>query len=124
MSAIDIREAAAVLPAAWSSRPLGKVGAACVKVLRMDEAPGEEEVHGTAEALFVVEGRLELSVGGADVSVGPGELYLVPAGALHAVRAGSRGTLVIFEAVPPVTTATGVRASGGRLGSVLEEFGQ
>lgn len=98
MKAIDVRGTAAALPEAWSSRALGKVGAARVKVLRMDELPGEEEAHGTAEALFVLDGRLELSVGGADVSVRPGELYLVPAGATHAVRAGSRGTLLIFAA--------------------------
>ncbi|MFI2237947.1 cupin domain-containing protein [Streptomyces chrestomyceticus] len=98
MKAIDVRETAAALPQAWSSRVLGKVGAARVKVLRMSELPGEEEAHGTAEALFVLDGRLELSVGGADVSVGPGELYLVPAGVRHAVRAGSCGTLVILDA--------------------------
>ncbi|MEF3118625.1 cupin domain-containing protein [Streptomyces chrestomyceticus] len=97
MKAIDVRETAAALPEAWSSRVLGEVGAARVKVLRMDELPGEEEAHGTAEALFVLDGRLELSVGGADVSVGPGQLYLVPAGVTHAVRAGSRGTLVILD---------------------------
>ncbi|MFB1046346.1 cupin domain-containing protein [Streptomyces chrestomyceticus] len=97
MKAIDVRETAAALPEAWSSRVLGEVGTARVKVLRMDESPGEEEAHATAEALFVLDGRLELSVGGADVSVGPGQLYLVPAGVTHAVRAGSRGTLVILD---------------------------
>ncbi|GCD44035.1 cupin domain-containing protein [Streptomyces paromomycinus] len=98
MKAIDVRETVAALPEAWSSRVLGEVGTARVKVLRMDELPGEEEAHGTPEALFVLDGRLELSVGGAIVSVGPGELYLVPAGVKHAVRAGSRGTLVILDA--------------------------
>ncbi|MEU5586920.1 hypothetical protein [Streptomyces chrestomyceticus] len=36
-------------------------------------------------------------MGGVDVSVGPGELYLVPADVTHAVRAGSRGRLVILD---------------------------
>ncbi|MFK8848134.1 cupin domain-containing protein [Streptomyces sp. Ac-502] len=106
MKAIDVRATAAALPEAWSSRALGEVGAARVKVLRMDEVPGEEEAHGTAEALFVLDGRLELSVGGTDVSVGPGELYLVPAGARHAVRAGSHGTLLIFEAATETEAET------------------
>ncbi|WP_031190460.1 MULTISPECIES: cupin domain-containing protein [Streptomyces] len=98
MTAIDVRKAADALPDAWSSQSLGRVGAADVKVLRMNELPGEEEAHDTAEVLFVLDGRLELTVDGAAVSVGQGEMYAVPAGAPHAVRAGSRGTLVIVEA--------------------------
>ncbi|WP_394298732.1 cupin domain-containing protein [Streptomyces rimosus] len=95
---IDVRQAAGSLPRAWSSRSLGRVGAADVKVLRMNELPGEEEAHDAAEVLFVVDGRLELTVGGTAVSVRRGEMYVVPAGALHAVRAGSHGTLMIVEA--------------------------
>ncbi|KEF06279.1 MULTISPECIES: cupin domain-containing protein [Streptomyces] len=98
MTAIDVRKVADALPGAWSSRSLGRAGAADVKVLRMNELPGEEEAHDTAEVLFVLDGRLELTVDGAAVSVGQGEMYVVPAGAPHAVRAGSRGTLVIVEA--------------------------
>ncbi|MFD5192628.1 cupin domain-containing protein [Streptomyces sp. NPDC087769] len=97
MSAVDLAETAAGLPEAWSSRRLGMVGAACVKVLRMDGLPVEEESHGAAEALLVLDGRLELEVDGMPVSVRAGELFMVAAGAAHAVRPGSRGTLVIVE---------------------------
>ncbi|MCZ2527496.1 cupin domain-containing protein [Streptomyces sp. HB2AG] len=97
MGAIDLAEMAAGLPEAWSSRRLGLVGAACVKVLRMDELPVEEEIHGAAEALLVLDGRLELEAGGMSVSVRAGELFMVEAGIAHAVRPGSRGTLVIVE---------------------------
>ncbi|MFF1459604.1 cupin domain-containing protein [Streptomyces sp. NPDC058330] len=57
----------------------------------------EEERHGTTEALLVLDGRLELEVGGMPVPAGAGELFLVPAGTAHAVRPGSRGTLMIVE---------------------------
>ncbi|MGI5350398.1 cupin domain-containing protein [Streptomyces sp. CA-250714] len=97
MSAVNLAETAAGLPTAWSSRTLGLVGAACVKVLRMDELPVEEESHEAAEALLVLDGRLELEVDGMPVSVRAGELYMVAAGTAHAVRPGSRGTLVIVE---------------------------
>ncbi|RVU18864.1 cupin domain-containing protein [Streptomyces antnestii] len=97
MSAINLAETAAGLPEAWSSRKLGMVGAACVKVLRMDGLPVEEECHGTAEALLVLDGRLELEVAGMPVSVRAGELFMVAANTAHAVRPGSRGTLVIVE---------------------------
>ncbi|MEU0742579.1 cupin domain-containing protein [Streptomyces sp. NPDC006134] len=97
MSSIDLAGTAAALPAAWSSRPLGRVGTACVKVLRMDGSPVREESHGADEVLLVLDGRLELVVEGTEVTVEAGEMYRVPAGARHAVRPGSRGTLVIVE---------------------------
>lgn len=94
---VNLVAAAAGLPQPWSSRQLGRVGPACVKVLRMDELPVEEESHAADEALLVLDGRLELGVDGKPVSVRAGELYMVAAGTVHAVRSGSRGTLVIVE---------------------------
>ncbi|WP_308363798.1 MULTISPECIES: cupin domain-containing protein [unclassified Streptomyces] len=63
----------------------------------MDEMPVGAERHEAPEALLVLEGQLQLDVSGRPVSVGTGELYMVPAGTTHAVRPGSRGTLVIVE---------------------------
>ncbi|CAM5584759.1 cupin domain-containing protein [Streptomyces abikoensis] len=97
MTVINLNDTAAALPDAWRSRVLGRVGTACIKVLRMSELPGEEERHDAPEALLVLDGRLELVVGGETVTVGTGGLYVVPAGTRHAVRPGSRGTLVIVE---------------------------
>jgi hypothetical protein len=62
MSSVNLAETAAGLPAAWSSRRLGLVGAACVKVLRMDGLPVEEESYGAAEALLVLDGQSILLV--------------------------------------------------------------
>ncbi|WP_329124865.1 cupin domain-containing protein [Streptomyces sp. NBC_01353] len=97
MSSINVVETAAALPAAWSSYALGKIGAACVKVLRMDSSLVQEEAHGSDELLLVLDGRLELLVEGTEVAVETGEMYRVPAGARHAVGPGSHGTLVIVE---------------------------
>ncbi|MFC4911742.1 cupin domain-containing protein [Actinomadura gamaensis] len=97
MSVVNLVETAAGLPEAWRSLPLGRVGTACVKVLRMDEMPVAEESHGGAEALLVLDGLLELVVDGTPVSVRAGELFMVAAGTPHTVSSGSRGTLVIVE---------------------------
>ncbi|MFH8790386.1 cupin domain-containing protein [Streptomyces roseoverticillatus] len=97
MTVIDLNDTAAALPDAWRSRVLGRVGPACLKVLRMSELPLEEESHDAPEALLVLDGRLELDVNGQAVTIGAGELRIVPAGVRHAVRPGSRGVLVIVE---------------------------
>ncbi|MGW2253167.1 cupin domain-containing protein [Kitasatospora sp. NPDC001660] len=94
---MNLVDAASSLPEAWRSEVLAEVGTAAVKVLRMDGRALPPEVHAAAEALLVVEGRLELLVDGVELSVGAGELYRVPAGAVHAVRPGSGGTLLIVE---------------------------
>ncbi|WP_380284029.1 cupin domain-containing protein [Kitasatospora purpeofusca] len=98
MNPVDLYTTASALPTPWNSLALGRVGTATVKVLRMDGRPLPAEAHDDAELLLVLDGRLELLVDGAEVAVGPGELYLVPAGARHAVRPGSTGTLVLVEA--------------------------
>ncbi|MFE5485918.1 cupin domain-containing protein [Streptomyces sp. NPDC056527] len=97
MTVVDIRSTAGELPDAWDSILLGKIGHTEVKVLRMDGSPVAPESHDTAEALLVVEGTLRLEAGGIEVEVNAGEMYIVEAGVEHAVRPGSRGTLVIIE---------------------------
>ncbi|MEV7601541.1 cupin domain-containing protein [Kitasatospora sp. NPDC089797] len=101
MSVVDVRECATGLPEAWRSVVLGRVGTAAVKVLRMDGRALEPELHGTAEVLVVADGVLELDLDGTELTVRAGELCAVPAGARHAVRAGSRGTLLIVEVPEP-----------------------
>ncbi|OAR24627.1 cupin [Streptomyces sp. ERV7] len=97
MSVVDIHRTAAQLPQAWDSLLLGQAGSAGVKVLRMDGRPVEAESHDTAEALLVVEGTLRLVVEDTEIDVRTGEMYIVEAGAKHAVRPASRGTLLIIE---------------------------
>jgi mannose-6-phosphate isomerase-like protein (cupin superfamily) len=93
----DLTTSAAELPDAWRSRVMAQIGGANLKVLRMDAAAYDEEVHPYDEALLVVDGVMELVVDGVPVTVDRGNIYVVPAGVPHAVAAGSRGTLVIIE---------------------------
>ena len=81
----------------WRSTVVGRCAGANVKVLRMDEAPYAEEIHDFDEGLLVIDGVMQLAIGGAIVAVAAGELYVVPAGTPHAVAPGSRGTLVIID---------------------------
>ncbi|MFD6416898.1 cupin domain-containing protein [Streptomyces sp. NPDC060194] len=97
MEPVHLAETAADLPSAWASRTLGEVGPARVKLLRMDELPVAEERHAVAETLLVLDGVLELSLDGEPLTVRSGELITIDAGLPHAVRPGSRGTLLIVD---------------------------
>lgn len=105
MKIVDIRSTAAELPDAWRSLLLGQVGSTGVKVLRMDGRPLAPESHGTAETLLVVDGTLRMVADGTEVEVRAGQMCVVEAGVEHAVRPGSRGTLVIVEHVPDAACA-------------------
>lgn len=97
MSLYDLATEAQALPEAWHSHRLGRIGAANLKVLRMDERSVTEEVHEYDEGLLVIEGCLELSVEGKKISVTSGQLYIAKAGIPHTVESGSFGTLVIID---------------------------
>lgn len=55
MTSIDFKTVAKALPLAWKSTVVGRVGAANIKVLRMDEQSYEEETHDYNEALLVAQ---------------------------------------------------------------------
>ncbi len=53
------------------------------------DPPGQEWndfIHATNELLTVVEGRLELTLAGKPVKVGPGEEVFIPRDVLHSVK--------------------------------------
>ncbi|CAM7148067.1 MULTISPECIES: cupin domain-containing protein [Enterobacter] len=101
MSLYDLKTEANTLNEAWRSRVLGNIGEANLKILRMDERSVAEEVHEYDEGLLVIDGRLELSVNGKNISVSAGELYIAKAGVPHTVETGSVGTLVIIDLPEP-----------------------
>jgi mannose-6-phosphate isomerase-like protein (cupin superfamily) len=97
MSRINLHESAVALQQAWRSVVVGRAAGANIKVLRMDGSAYPNEVHEFDEALLVLDGQMNLDLGGHVVAVRAGEVYIVPAGHPHAVAPGSQGTLVIVD---------------------------
>jgi len=97
MPKIHLPTFAESLPHPWRSQVLGRAAGANVKVLRMDDAAYPDESHDFDEALLVVDGQMNLDLSGQRVEVQAGEVFIVPAGILHAVAPGSHGTLVIID---------------------------
>ena len=59
------------------------------------DPPGQEWngfVHATNELLTVVEGRLELTMAGEKLQVGPGDEVFIPRDVLHSVKNVNGGT--------------------------------
>ena len=94
----DLNALAHGLPQAWKSQLLSGIGAARMRVLRMDGSAAPDERHTYPESLLVLDGRLRLTVEGCAVDVGAGQLCVIPAGTTHGVAPGSHGTLLIVEA--------------------------
>lgn len=97
MHHINLIAQASALPQTWRSQIVGLPGGSNLKVLRMDAASYEEEVHDYNEALLVLDGCMNLQLGDTVVPVRAGEVYVVPAGVPHGVAPGSHGTLVIVD---------------------------
>lgn len=97
MTKTNLHERAAEVPEAWRSMVVGRAAGANLKVLRMDGAAYPNEVHDFDEALLVLDGQMNLDLGGRVVQVRAGEVYIVPARHPHAVAPGSRGILVIVD---------------------------
>lgn len=97
MSHTHLTRLAQQLPEAWKSTVVARFGAVHLKVLRMDGSPYPAESHAYAEGLLVIDGRLNLTIDGAEIVVGAGELFVVPVGVSHSVASGSTGTLAILD---------------------------
>ena len=67
-----------------------------IRLLQLTDSHADEQ-HEYPEALFVMDGQIDLLVDGKAIAVHKGGLYIVPPGAVHSVASASDGTAVIFE---------------------------
>ena len=83
-----LKDLVAVADGAIVSRVLAKAGGGNVTLFAFDGGQGLSEHTAPFDALVqVVDGTMELTIGGTPVVVGSGEISLMPADVPHAVRA-------------------------------------
>jgi mannose-6-phosphate isomerase-like protein (cupin superfamily) len=106
LRAVDLEEACAALDDFWSPRVVGRVNDHLVKVAKLR---GEFVWHaheGEDELFLVLKGRLRIQLEDAeDVLLGPGELFVVPAGTRHNPVAEEECWIALLE--PASTRHTG-----------------
>ncbi len=86
----------AVAEGAVVSRVLAKSGGGNVTLFAFDRNQGLSEHTAPFDALVqVVDGSLDLTIGGDPVKVGPGEIVRMPAGVPHALHAPEACRMVL-----------------------------
>ncbi len=101
MKPVNLEAAAAALTEHWSPKVVARVGDQYVKVAKV---LGEFvwHAHEAEDELFLVlKGRLRMQMEDGDVVLGPGDLFVVPAGVRHNPAADEECWLALVE---PVTT--------------------
>lgn len=99
MHATSLIAEASALPDAWQSRIISTIGQANIKLIRMDPAGIPDERHDDfAEALMLIEGKLQLEIEGHIIDMRTGDYVVIPRGKTHRVLPGSSGTLLLVDA--------------------------
>jgi mannose-6-phosphate isomerase-like protein (cupin superfamily) len=106
---IGLRQKAALIPEQWSPRVVAELNDYQFKVARIEGDFVWHHHAETDEAFIVLEGELRIDFRDGAVTLGPGELFVVPKGIEHKPYAASEVSLLLIE--PRGVTNTG--SSGG-----------
>jgi mannose-6-phosphate isomerase-like protein (cupin superfamily) len=116
--AVDLHERLSLFSEHWSPKVVARLNDYAVKVVKLK---GEFVWHRhpeTDELFLVVEGVLVIQMRDGDVTLGPGQLYVVPKGVEHRPVAEVDVSVVLVE--PEDTVNTG--DAGGPLTAVPEDL--
>jgi mannose-6-phosphate isomerase-like protein (cupin superfamily) len=108
---IDLSEAFARLEGPFDPRVVARLNDFKVMVVRIE---GEFTWHShpeTDDFFLVLGGRLTIQLRDGDVELGPGQLYVVPAGAEHCPRSEDGADVLLIEPFGTVNTGD----AGGEL---------
>jgi mannose-6-phosphate isomerase-like protein (cupin superfamily) len=101
---VNLEEAAGELEELWSPRVVARVGDSYLKVARVK---GEFvwHAHEEEDELFLVlRGRLRIQLEAGEADLGPGDVFVVPAGARHNPVAEEECWLALVEPVSTLHT--------------------
>lgn len=105
MKPINIAAKFAKFSETWSPRIIGELNGQHVKLARL-QGEFEWHQHDDEDELFlVIEGRLDMHLRDEVISLGPGELVIVPKGIEHKPVAPDGAQVLLFE--PNTTLNTG-----------------
>ena len=101
---VNLREKLALFSDQWAPRRVATMNDYKVLLVRVQ---GEFVWHAhpeTDDFFVVLEGRLEIQLRDRTVELGPGELFVVPAGVEHCPRAVEEAHVLLIEPIGTVNT--------------------
>ncbi|WP_040766018.1 cupin domain-containing protein [Tsukamurella sp. 1534] len=115
--AVDLKDKLSLFSEHWSPKVIARMNDYEIKVVKLD---GEFVWHShqdTDEMFLVLSGELEIQLRDQTVTVGPGQLYVVPRGVEHRPTASSEVHAVIIEPAGVVNTGD----AGGALTAAYDD---
>ena len=106
MEKVSLAEKLASISEAWSPKIVAALNGQHVKLAKLD---GEFVWHSHEqedELFLVIRGTLDLEFRDKTVTLGPGELIVVPRGVEHRPVAREEGEVLLFEPASTVNTGT------------------
>ncbi len=88
----------------WAPRTIAVVNDYDVRVVKVQGEFTRHRHTDTDEFFLVLSGRLVIRLDQGDVSLGPGDTYVVPRGTLHQPCAADETTILLFEPSDTVNT--------------------
>lgn len=102
---VDLAAAFASFDETWSPRIVAELNGQTVKIAKFEGAFDWHHHENEDELFWVVRGKVTIRLRDGDVTLGPGELYVVPRGVEHKPVADGVADVVMFE--PASTLNTG-----------------
>lgn len=104
MSIVNLQQKFSLFTDRWSPRIVARINDYHVKIAKVE---GEFVWHShpeTDELFLVHHGTLIIKLRDRDITLGPGELYVVPKGVEHQPVAAGECEIVVFEPIGTVNT--------------------
>ena len=101
---ISLTTALASFAELWSPRIVTRVNDYDIRVVRVQGEFVRHQHVDTDELFLCLDGELEIRLDDGVVRLGPGELYVVPAGVHHQPAAQSEARVLLFEPSSVVNT--------------------
>ncbi len=93
---VNLKEKAALITEHWSPRVVGEVDDSYIKLAKVKGSFTWHD-HQEDEFFLVLEGQLTIQMKDEEVTLNPGEFYVVPKGVQHNPVAETECTLLLFE---------------------------
>lgn len=117
---INLAEKFASFSERWTPKIVGELNGQYVKLAKL-EGDFVWHAHAEEDELFlVVAGKLTIHLRDRSVTLGPGELFIVPAGVEHRPEAGEETHVLLFE--PKATAHTGEVESDRTVATERQEW--